>query len=110
MMIKQCNSYPVTIFIAGDASVAKNICREFCDDVGLCVTVTSTTYIYTGGEEDGVIVGLINYPRFPSKPEDIVEKAELLARKLLTGLKQQSYSIQTTDKTTLLSWREEPHP
>lgn len=56
-------SCPVSIFIAGDFDEARDLCRAFCDEEGLCVTVTPTTYVYTGGEEDGVIVGLINYPR-----------------------------------------------
>ncbi len=69
-MVNAAPSCPVSIFIAGDYDKAHEICRAHCDAVGLCVTVTATSYIYTGGEEAGVIVGLINYPRFPSEPAD----------------------------------------
>jgi hypothetical protein len=98
-------SYPVNIFIAGSAWQAETTCLAFCDEVGLCVTVTETTYCYTGGEEAGVIIGLINYPRFPSAPEAIWERAEQLAAKLCADLKQQSYTIQAPDKTVWFSHR-----
>jgi hypothetical protein len=99
MSFMSAPSYPVSIFIAGDYYRAKQICQEYCDAVGLCVTVTSTSYIYTGGEQMGVIVGLINYPRFPADPADILAKAHNLASELLGGLSQQSYSIQTPTET-----------
>lgn len=92
-------SYPVSIFIAGDYERARQIAREFCMNVGACVTVTATTYIYTGGEEAGVIVGLINYPRFPATQDDILTRAEGLAGDLMHGLCQHSYTIQTPNKT-----------
>ena len=77
-----CQAYPVSIFIAGDAKLATMICRDFCDKEGLCVTVTPTTYVYTNGQEEGVIVGLINYPRFPAEPGAIYATANALAEKL----------------------------
>jgi hypothetical protein len=96
-------SHPVSIFIAGDPGHAKRICREHCDQVGLCVTVTPTTYVYTGGEELGVIVGLINYPRFPSSSADIWQRAEALA----LHLRVRSFTLQAPDKTVWYSWRAE---
>lgn len=100
-------SYPISIFIAGDFDEARKICRKFCDEEGLCVTVTPTTYIYTGGEEPGVVVGLINYPRFPAKPRDIEGAAELLALELVHKLEQQSVTVQTPTTTRWLSFRVE---
>jgi hypothetical protein len=96
-------SYPVSIFIAGRASDIEEQCRTYCDEVGLCVTCTPTTFIYTGGEEDGYIVGLINYPRFPSAPKAIWEHAETLAARLRIEADQQSYTIQAPDKTVWFS-------
>jgi hypothetical protein len=104
---KYADSHSVQIFIAGEYSLAKKIAREYCDEVGCCVTVAKTTYIYTGGEEKGVVIGFINYPRFPKKPDDIELQAYFLAEKLLKGLDQQSYSIQTPDETKWISYREE---
>lgn len=99
-------SYPVSIFIAGDLFAADDACREFADEVGLCVTVTTTNYVFTDGAEDGVIVGLINYARFPSTPAEIWSKAEALAERLRIALDQQSYTIQAPDKTVWFSHRQ----
>lgn len=103
---KTAPSYPVSIFIAGDPDAAREVCRDFCDDVGFCVTVTPTTYVYTGGQEAGVIVGLINYPRFPRSPAEIQSRALALALKLKDELGQESFSIQYPDTTIWHSWRE----
>jgi hypothetical protein len=54
-----------------------------------------------------VIVGLINYPRFPSTPEAIWAHAEALALKLIEGLGQESASIQAPDKTVWISFRDQ---
>lgn len=51
-------SFPVTIYIAGDCAHARRIAREFCMNEGACVTVTATSYIYTGGEEAGLLWAL----------------------------------------------------
>lgn len=101
----ECDSYPVSVFVAGYVSEAAAICQQYCDAVGLCVTITETRYIYTGGEEAGVIVGLINYPRFPAEPAAIFAKAEELAHRLIEGMGQRSASIQAIDKTV---WIGEP--
>lgn len=98
-------SYPVSIFIAGDARDAERVCRAYCNEIGLCVTVTPTNYIYTGGSQAGVIVGLINYPRFPAEPDAIWEKAECLGHLLLAGLYQETFTIQAPDRTAFFSGR-----
>ena len=93
------------IFIAGDIDQAKQVCREHCFEVGLCVTIEPVTYIYTGGEEEGVRVGLINYPRFPATEDQIAEKARCLADRLMRRLCQHSYSIVGPDETGWFSRR-----
>jgi hypothetical protein len=105
MIRKECPSYPVSIFMAGQMWEAQNICARFCDEIGLCVTLTRTDYIYTNGGEMGFIVGLINYPRFPAEPEQIWQHAEGLAEALRIGLRQDSYTIQAPDKTVWISHR-----
>lgn len=106
----EATSYPVSIFVAGDYAAALTICRGYCDQIGLCVTVTPTTYVYTGGEEAGVVVGLINYPRFPSSSYEIFANAEALALRLIDELGQQSASIQAPDRTVWISFRNEDEP
>lgn len=105
MRIETAPSWPVSIFIAGEQIDAERICSDFCDEVGLCVTVTATEYIYTGGWESGVTVGFINYPRFPKEAGEIEQRALELAQRLREGLGQESFSIQTPDETTWYSWR-----
>jgi hypothetical protein len=100
-------SYRVSIFMVGSFWQAEAICLDYCNEVGLCVTVTKTNYSYTGGRAAGVIVGLINYPRFPSTPEAIWARAEELAARLRERLRQQSYTIQAPDKTVWFSHRHE---
>jgi hypothetical protein len=55
----------VTVYMAGDIETAKRWLRRRCFERGLCVTVTPTTFLYTGGEEAGFAIGFVNYPRFP---------------------------------------------
>lgn len=98
MMNNIVSTFRADIYIGGDIEQAKQVCREFCMK-GLCVTVTPTTFIYTGGEEAGVVVGLINYPRFPSTPTDIIDQATELAGLLRDRLCQHSYSIVTPNQT-----------
>lgn len=110
MLPDSCPSNPVSIFITGDYDAARQICRDFCDEVGFCVTVTPTSSINTGGEEVGVIVGPFNYPRFPASQVEIADTALRLAGRLCENLEQESYSIQYPDTTVFHSWRESYAP
>lgn len=94
------------IFIAGDHAQAKQVCREFCFEQGLCVTVEQVAYVYTGGEEAGVRVGLINYPRFPTEKSLLRNTAMALAVRLMEALCQHSYSIVGPDETEWVSRRQ----
>jgi hypothetical protein len=100
-------SYPVSIFIAGEYGSALHMASAFCFRVGLCVTVTETTYVHSDAEEVGVIVGLINYPRFPKEPAQIEALAIELGNELREALGQESFSVQTPTTTTWFSWRAE---
>lgn len=105
--ISETDTHWARIYIAGPVQEVERICRDFCLDVGLCVTVTPTSYIYTGGQEAGVVVGLINYPRFPSSSAEIDAKAEALGIRLLIGLAQLSFSVETPQRTRWFSRRQE---
>ena len=105
-MLKQTVSpYPVRIYIAGDIAQANVICRSYCYEVGMCVRVIETQYVYTGGEEAGLEVAFINYPRFPSEPDAIMDKALQLAERLIVGLYQTSACVESPDSTTWISRR-----
>jgi hypothetical protein len=81
---------------------AYSLLQEYCDTVGLCVTVTPTKYIYKNGEEDGIIIGLINYPRFPSTPYDIEIKAFEIANKFLRAFNQLKVSVEMPETTYMV--------
>lgn len=95
------------IFIGGDLAEAKQVCREHCMAVGLCVTVEPVAYIYTGGEETGVRVGLINYPRFPTTIEALERQALDLAEKLRTRLCQHSFTVVGPEQSHWFTTRSE---
>ena len=79
----------------------KDICQAYCDDIGLCVTVTPTTFIYKRGREDGAIVGLINYPRFAQTSDAVRQKAEELAALLQERLGQNRVTTVFIDETVM---------
>ena len=85
-----------------DYDVAYSICQEYVNEVGLCVTFTKTEYIYTEGNEVGLIIGLINYPRFPSDYETIYNHAMELGKRLKKQLNQHRVSIMMNDFTYIL--------
>jgi hypothetical protein len=66
-----------------------DLVRIYCNQVGLCVTITETNFFYTNGSEPGYMIGLINYPRFPSSPEEITKKALELAEIAKTYFEQE---------------------
>jgi len=80
----------VTIHMAGDLEEAKRLLRKACYYQGLCVTVSAETFIYTGGEEEGVRIGFVNYPRFPSDLPTIQDRAVALAEQLVVDLCQKT--------------------
>ena len=99
LTVEHTETFWVRIYIAGDIEQAKQVCREECMAEGLCVTVSPASYIYTGGEESGIVIGLINYPRFPSSPDRIVRRARVLAETLMKRLCQRSFSLMTPQET-----------
>lgn len=107
MKIVKSKTIAVSIYIAGDYVEAFNVCQEWCDRVGDCVTVEPLNYAYTNGFEAGVRVGFINYPRFPADEAQLVERARALALLLMDRLCQQSFSIVGPTETIWYSRRPE---
>lgn len=96
---KQEKTFWVKIYMSGDLQTIKNECRKYCYAHKLCVTVSDTLFIYTGGEEFGVEIGLLNYPRFPSTEDGLIETAIHLAQKCRDAASQWSYLVVTPDHT-----------
>ena len=105
MKRKQCNTSVINIWIAGDTAVIERALREYCFDVGFCVTVTPTKYIYSGGQEDGVVVGIRNYPRFPKEQQVLMNQAVSIAEELIKFASQWSCMIEGPEVTVWLSRR-----
>lgn len=73
--------------------------QEYVDWLGMCVTVTRTKFIYTDGNEPGIIVGFINYPRYPSNDEIITRNTITLAQLLLKFCHQRGVTVVTPTTT-----------
>ena len=105
MVLKTCDTISINIWLSGDIDVIKQSCRVFCFQKGLCVTVTKTTYIYTGGQEDGVVVGLRNYPRFPKGLAEMKVIARGLAHEIVEAACQHTCMVEYPDETLWISKR-----
>lgn len=92
------STFNADIYIAGNINTIEEVCRDWVAR-GACVTITPTSFVYTGGLETGARVGFINYQRFPSTPDDITAEAFNLAKCLIQACAQRSASLVTTDKT-----------
>jgi hypothetical protein len=97
-----CGLRPGYDGVAARAWDAGQIVRRYCDDVGLCATMEGTTFYYKDGVEPGVVVGLINYPRFPKTREEIRGFALELAARLRVDLKQNRVSVMFPDDTVMI--------
>ncbi len=106
------DSYTATIYIGTKVQYTDEIIpdklifdcvQEYVDKLGLCVTITPTSFLYTKGNEVGFSIGLINYPRFPAFPQQIKEHALRIARLLLYVCKQYRVTVVCPDKTIMLS-------
>lgn len=84
---------------------AYKICQDYVDERGMLqVSFTDTEFIYTAGNEEGVIVGLINNnPRFPLTENDITNHAIRLAELLLEGLVQRRITIVMPRQTIIIN-------
>jgi hypothetical protein len=76
--------------------------QEWCDEGNDGVTVTPTIFVYEGGREPGVIVGLANYPRNPRSAAQIEERAKRIARFLREEFGQERVSIVFPDHSLMI--------
>lgn len=104
---RKSDTWWVRLYAAGPIDIAKQTIRKFCLEVGLCVNIYPTEYIYTGGEETGYVVELINYPRFPVHAYELEETGAALANRLLDDTFQHSILWMDPSTTTWISKRKE---
>lgn len=108
MKTEFCPTYQIRLYLSGPIDVAKQALRADCLREGLCVTVEPTTFIYTGGEEAGYVVGLVNYPRFPSTAGALERRARRVMNVLLEATHQHSALMVTPNVSEWITKREEP--
>jgi hypothetical protein len=75
---------------------------DYVNEVKLAATITHLNFQYVDGNEPGVKVGLINYPRFPKSRQQIRDLAFSLAEKLKAEFKQERVTIVFPDDTVML--------
>lgn len=108
MIEKTAPTYQITLYMSGPIEVAKQAIRRFVRR-GLCVTIDPTLFVYTGGEEGGFRVGLLNYPRFPCiSTMELDATATELAHELLSATEQDSALI-VGNETRWITRREAQH-
>lgn len=89
----QSSPYTIRIYIAGNYDRIEQACSDFVTEVGLCVNVKKTNYIYTYGEQSGAEIGLISYPKFKEEYSEIWNKAQKLCEMIMDEYNQQSATI-----------------
>ena len=99
----EVDTFTAKIYLAGDIREIEQACREFCMSEGLCVTVNPTWFVYTGGQEGGAEIGLINHGKFPATPQEIRNTAIRLAKVLIERANQWTATVVMPDKTLWLS-------
>lgn len=105
MRVSTLPTYRICIYISGSLERIKHTCRKFCLTNQLCVTVTPTDFVYTGGEESGACIGLINYPRFPKTEVELRTIAKTLALTLLEETFQHSVLLIDCSTTEWITKR-----
>ena len=85
-----------------DIEEVEKLMQKFVDEKKECVTVTSTKFIYTDGNEPGVIVGLINYPRFPKLQYALKKRAVEIAKILMAAFKQNRVTVTMPNESLML--------
>jgi len=76
--------------------------QDHCNRVGLCVIVVHCQFFYTNGKEPGIVVTLINDPRFEATFEKIREQALNIGEHLRGLMQQHRVSVVFPDETVTL--------
>jgi len=74
--------------------------QEYVNKVGLCVSITKTDFMYSGGWEQGWRIGFRNYPRFPSDPMELLAHAERVGKGMAEMGDQGSFMIEEVGGST----------
>lgn len=94
--------------IARQSGTASALCRRYCDDHKVGLTIAYTHLVYLGGSEPGMVVSLINHPRFPMHNSDVLQAALELADLLLIALDKERLTVVEVPGEALLVERHKP--
>jgi hypothetical protein len=100
--LKQGYSGPIT-----PADEVRAWLQSFCNEARCGVSLSPTEFIYVDGSEPGLVIGFIQYPRFPRSIQEIKDLATRIAEGLLTLCQQQRVSIVFSDETVMLDSSEQ---
>ena len=116
MLAKTVDTFTATIYVGlkrgysnfvHSYADAIKIVTNFTNKVQIGVTVTPTHFYYVSGDEPGLIIGFINYPRFPSTPEEIERKVIELVTLLHEKLEQYRITVVFPTKTIMFDFEKE---
>ena len=90
----KANFSPIEIYIAGDYGMALEALRKWCSEDRDCWSVQRIDYVYTGGQEAGVKLTRIDYPRFPMVTgKELHDRGMGMAHYMLQELHQSSCTL-----------------
>lgn len=85
---------------------AGSVCYRYCEQERIGLTITETAFVYPGGQEPGLVVSLINYPRFPRQNVEVLQIALKVADELLFVLDQERMTVVEIPGETFLVERD----
>jgi len=68
----------------------------------ICFSVTPTSFVHPSGAEKGVIIGLIQYPRFPKEEKELISIALDVAESLRIKFRQYRVTVGFPDNMIML--------
>ncbi len=92
MKTEVSKTHVIKIHIAGDMMLARTILQKYVMR-GACVSMAEEEYVYTMGNESGMVITLINYPRYPMTQDELLAQAKDLAELLIIKLYQGSCTV-----------------
>jgi hypothetical protein len=104
--IKTTDAFQFDIYIAGSYADILRSCKQFCTNVGYCVSVFPCEFPFKYGCESGAKITLINYARFPLSKDQLSLKAKEIAAFIAEECSQGTYSICGPDTSDYYSRKE----
>lgn len=81
-----------------DPSEVREFLSEIINENPICLSITPTEFLYKDGWEPGVVIGLINYSRFPKESDEIRIRALDIANKLMKKFRQRRVSLTLSNE------------